>query len=98
MSGSRKSHRASNTAFAACCRVSRSRPDPIRKTRTSNAFGALADVSPSEETIEALTLKGLYRRSIRDIKKQMTDLEAKLDAKIEEEDSYLMAAEIVRAE
>lgn len=28
--------------------------DPIRKTRTSNAFGALADVSPSEETIEAL--------------------------------------------
>ena len=51
-----------------------------------------------EETIEALTLKELYRKSIRDIKKQMTDLEAKLDAEIEEEDSYLMAAEIIRAE
>ena len=51
-----------------------------------------------EEKIEALTLKELYRRSIRDIKKEMTDLEAKLDAKIDEEDSYLMAAEIVRAD
>ena len=51
-----------------------------------------------EETIEALTLKELYRRRIRDIKKQMADLEAKLDAEIDEEDSYLMAAPIVRAE